>query len=238
MKNKNMWIIPILLGITFLLLEIPKQYYRYQDTQFMKESGESKYEIQEVAELREFQQKAEVFRNEKAMVEIGYVRDLVSYEFVSVFESLTQEFEKLTGGVFQKTIQGMKNPHVRGGTGNVFQVIQLSDTEKIEYVWKIGYFQFLISGTGKLEFYYDADTYKIFLVSWYLPDETDLIRIQVLRSLAEQYYGEVVAENFMVIQEECGGAISVFSEEELEQSKLYEMLTEYSGSFSKKITWD
>ena len=47
-KNKMVWVMPLLVLVTLFLLEIPRQYYKYEDSRILEESGSSKYETQRI----------------------------------------------------------------------------------------------------------------------------------------------------------------------------------------------
>ena len=143
--NKSLWILPLLLAVTLILLEVPKQYYQQHDQRLLEESFSSQYEMQTVRAMESFLKKREVFledMNDERSFTIGYtqrmdwsdvVKEELNYKIQSEIENLSEAVRKIM------EMQCVKGWDAEGYTA---QIICFADQKGEQYFWEIGRLNF------------------------------------------------------------------------------------------------
>lgn len=225
--NKRFMILLFLLVITIFLMEIPGLVFQREDKLLLKESASSKYEMKIIRNIKSLSSKIDFLRQKDTLFTVGYA-DI--YEEEAIAEKTTRlfkEFDKLTGAVsgtyeeFLKQTEGNITVH-----GFETQIICRSETEKEQYVWKIGMAFFQLSKYGDaIVFIYDVDTYQIIFLEWILDETFDYFANQNItecefNEAISQYYDEDILEKITMFKAKGYGVISVFPEDDRYENRL------------------
>lgn len=240
MKNKSILkiflVFVFLLGITLLLLEIPKQYYTYYDQKLFSERGLSKYETASVKNIHSFQSKLYSFISynpDSSTNGIGYTKELTQHETDEIFKKMIREFETMTDGTPEKLIDAMKDSSTKTQcfTAQIFQLVQNE-----QFIWEVGNLVFSLPQLdvqGRI--IYDTDSYKIIMFYLFCHAEFDddlFIIKQIDETSVLDYYADVSKEIYFLQEPECS-IIFPFSVhiEYLEYNSLLKELDELSNYF-------
>lgn len=177
-KKSILIIFVFLLGITLLLLELPRQYYKLQDQKLLEERGTAKYDTKITKTVNDFSSKLDSFLSYDPYSStngIGYTKELTNSETIEVFEKLIQEFETMTDGGPEKVIDVMKSSSTKSQCFTA-QVFQLLNNE--QFIWEVGNLEFSLTSLdiqGRI--IYDTDTYKIIMICWYCSNSETAIAL-------------------------------------------------------------
>lgn len=211
MKNKRerlkaLLLLPLLATVTFLLLEVPSIYYRYQDQQLLKENSWSKYESRGRKNAEIFFQKMEKFlscEDEIYMEHEAGLEEDTSYDTVL---QLVQELNLLLGGNYKGILGGMLTGYKNA---SYFTRLYRYPDSYLE----VGFFELVLPDTGMHgTILYDTDSYKILWMEWQYATELEGFPEGGMSS-ALKYYKDVISGDITFIEEPGYLCITPYSEE-------------------------
>lgn len=233
-RYKKMIIFPVLLAVTFLLLEIPKYIFQNKDEALSKESGGSVYEMQTIKYIDTFEEKINAFREFNELSTIGNTRELDYKEVKENLGAFQTELNLMTNGKLQMIDEQTDNEELEMW-GVEIQILHQSDKSQERFVWEIGYLEFQnIESDKNFIFLYDPDSYKIFQVEWFVGGESESDLEQTLDEMTVlDYYGEEDPKEVTIFEESGCGLISVLAEDAVYGNELimqiYDIMNYYRG---------
>lgn len=199
-----------LLILTLSLLEIPRIYYRYEDSKLLKEIGFSEYKNQSTKDRGGFRERAEKFLAYSSSKEPACIEYSATLSEELLYENvlqLVQELSLLLDGnckvVLEELLVSYKEAH-----GFTVQFLYGDD------YWDVGFFEFSLSALGiDGIILYDVETYKIFWIEWNYMSEGEKEIIFVNEGLVLEYYEELDFCEVSVVQDKGYVCITPLPEE-------------------------
>ena len=242
MKSK-LFIFIALICFTFLLLEIPKQYYKAQDQKLLLEQGNEQYKTTTTRTEIDLSLKLNSFFSYATGMPtsgIGYTNILSESESATVVENILIELRLLTDKRFGSLFTDTEQQPI---TGRCFTAQVFYRKEETQYVWEAGFLE-LFTPKNNLPFakiIYDTDTYKILVFMWEFPKEETYTE-DVLAfdwSSALEYYEDITDE--ICIEDYISVGITYPSSmpyKFLESSSLFQDLNELADYFWHRDYYD